>query len=413
LLTPVRPAFPYAITTHDILQLTSYHSKRRESYFTSQGEWAMALADGSTLGIALSGGGFRATLFGLGSLWRLNDAGLLGRLDRVTSVSGGSILAGVLASRWRDLQFADGKASNFETVVVKPVQDFCAQTADIEAGILGWITPFRSAGDYLCRHYQDALFGDMKMHDLPPRAHNLTPLFVFYATNMQTGRSFRFRQDFMADYRLGVNETDNLLLATAVTASSAFPPIFSPVEITTNPNAWHDQKWGDDADMLARLRGKIVLADGGIYDNMGLESLNESIRLVSDAGAPFSIDESLRNDYFSQLGRVRDILIDQTRGLRKRQLIDDFMLQRQRGAYWGIDTAIDDYAVGGKLAVDSITTGKLESMRTRLARVDPDQQGRLINWAYALADAALRAPQRANLSVSPALALPRPEFPLQ
>ena len=373
----------------------------------------MALADGSTLGIALSGGGFRATLFGLGSLWRLNDAGLLGRLDRVTSVSGGSILAGVLASRWRDLQFADGKASNFEAVVVKPVQEFCAQTADIEAGILGWITPFRSAGDYLCRHYQDALFGDMKMHDLPPRAHNLTPLFVFYATNMQTGRSFRFRQDFMADYRLGVNETDNLLLATAVTASSAFPPIFSPVEITTNPNAWHDQKWSDDADMLARLRGKIVLADGGIYDNMGLESLNESIRLVSDAGAPFSIDESLRNDYFSQLGRVRDILIDQTRGLRKRQLIDDFMLQRQRGAYWGIDTAIDDYAVGGKLAVDSVTTGKLESMRTRLARVDPDQQGCLINWAYALADAALRAPQRANLSVSPALALPRPEFPLQ
>lgn len=372
----------------------------------------MALADGSTLGIALSGGGFRATLFGLGSLWRLNDAGLLGRLDRVTSVSGGSILAGVLASRWRDLQFADGKATNFEAVVVKPVQDFCSQTADIEAGILGWITPFRSAGDYLCRHYQDALFGDMKMHDLPPRAPNVTPLFVFYATNMQTGRSFRFRQDFMADYRLGINKNDNLLLATAVTASSAFPPIFSPIEIRTNPDAWRDEKWDDEMGMLRRLREKIVLADGGIYDNMGLESLNESVRLVSDAGASFSIEESLRSDYFSQLGRVRDILIDQTRGLRKRQLVDDFQLQRGRGAYWGIDTAIGDYVVDNKLAVDNVTTGKLESMPTRLASVESVQQGRLINWAYALADAALRAPTRANLSISPALSLPRPEFPL-
>ena len=45
--------------------------------------------DGKTMGLALSGGGYRATLFGLGSLWRLNDAGLLGRLDRITGVSGG------------------------------------------------------------------------------------------------------------------------------------------------------------------------------------------------------------------------------------------------------------------------------------------------------------------------------------
>lgn len=372
----------------------------------------MALADGSTLGISLSGGGFRATLFGLGSLWRLNDAGLLGRLDRVTSVSGGSILAGVLASRWSDLQFVDGKANNFESVVIKPLQDFCSHTADIEAGILGWITPFRSAGDYLCRLYKDALFGEIKMHDLPQRTHNLTPLFVFYATNMQTGRSFRFRQDFIADYRLGLNETDNLLLAAAVTASSAFPPIFSPIEIKTNPDAWHDQMWDVDTALLKRLREKIVLADGGIYDNMGIESLNESVKLVSDAGAPFSFDESPRNDYFSQLGRVRDILIDQTRGLRKRQLVEDFQVQRERGAYWGIDTAIDDYVVDGKLAVDNATTSKLEAIPTRLASVASDLQGRLINWGYALADAALRAPKRANLSIPPAHAVPRPEFPL-
>ena len=29
------------------------------------------------ISLSLSGGGLRATLFGLGSLWRINDAGLL------------------------------------------------------------------------------------------------------------------------------------------------------------------------------------------------------------------------------------------------------------------------------------------------------------------------------------------------
>ena len=80
--------------------------------------------DGKTIGIALSGGGYRATLFGLGSLWRLNDAGLLGKLDRVTSVSGGSILAGVLAHRWLDPS-STRPATNFVAAVADPIRTFC------------------------------------------------------------------------------------------------------------------------------------------------------------------------------------------------------------------------------------------------------------------------------------------------
>jgi NTE family protein len=370
----------------------------------------MALSDGNTLGIALSGGGFRATLFSLGSLWRLNDAGLLGKLDRVTSVSGGSILAGVLASRWRNLQFAEGRAANFEGVIVAPLQKFCSETADIEAGLLGWITPFRSAGDYLRRHYEDELFGDMKMRDLPKRETNIAPLFVFYATNMQTGRSFRFRQDFIADYMLGVNEAANLSLATAVTASSAFPPIFSPVDIETNAKDWRDPAWRGEPAALKELRENIVLADGGIYDNMGLESLNETVKLISDAGAPFSIEASPKADYFSQLGRVRDILIDQTRALRKRDAIENFETGRERGAYWGIGTEIAKFNAANALASDTPTTTLLESMPTRLAKVSLEQQGRLINWGYALADAALQS--RAKLAIPAAIALPQPQFAL-
>ena len=372
----------------------------------------MALDDGSTIGLALSGGGFRATLFGLGTLWRLNDAGLLGRLDRITSVSGGSIVAGVLAKQWRDLQFVGGKATEFERLVAEPIEKFCSATADIEAGILGWITPFRSAGDYLRDHYDSELFDHVKMHDLPVPKTNVTPLFVFYATNMQTGRSFRFRQDFMADYRLGTNKVANVPLATAVTASSAFPPIFSPLCISTDATDWQEEKWDGDPGTLKQLREKIILADGGIYDNMGLESLDESVKLVSDAGAPFAYEVSMSADYFSQLSRVRDILIDQTRALRKRSLIDDLQAKRERGAYWGIPTRIGDYNVAGKLANDSTTTADLKHVPTRLSGIPSELQGRLINWGYALADAALRAPDRANLAIAAMSQLPRPDAPL-
>ena len=55
--------------------------------------------------ICLSGGGYRAMLFHVGALWRLNEAGYLPKLERVSSVSGGSITAGVLGLAWPKLGF--------------------------------------------------------------------------------------------------------------------------------------------------------------------------------------------------------------------------------------------------------------------------------------------------------------------
>jgi len=61
--------------------------------------------------LCLSGGGFRAMLFHLGALRRLNDGGFLPSLDRVSSVSGGSITAGMLGLSWSRLKFVQGVAS--------------------------------------------------------------------------------------------------------------------------------------------------------------------------------------------------------------------------------------------------------------------------------------------------------------
>ena len=57
------------------------------------------------IALCLSGGGYRAMIFHLGSLWRLNEAGLLKKLTRVSSVSGGSITAGMLGLQWKKLIF--------------------------------------------------------------------------------------------------------------------------------------------------------------------------------------------------------------------------------------------------------------------------------------------------------------------
>lgn len=362
--------------------------------------------DSKTIGIALSGGGFRASLFGLGSLWRLNEIGLLGRLDRVTSVSGGSILSGVLAKNWGSLSFNNGVASNFVEKVADPIKAFCGKTIDISAGLWGALTPFRSAGDFLVDRYEKDLLGQTKLHDLPQPKTNETPVFLFYATNLQTGRSFRFRQDYIADYLLGQSNTTVVSLATAVAASSAFPPVFSPIVIKSNAAAWTNSSTG--LPDLQELQSRIVLADGGVYDNMGLEALVDrmDISLVSDAGAPFKIDVSPPEDVAFQLGRVRDILIDQTRALRKRWLVEEYKAGRKCGAYWGIGTRIGDYELADALTKDSATTEALEGIPTRLNSFSKERQGQLINWGYALADAALR--RRADIAVGPKASWPEP-----
>src|SRR5271157_6019063 len=79
--------------------------------------------------LCLSGGGYRAALFHLGALRRLNEVGLVSKLDTVSSVSGGSIASGLLAKVWPKLSAALNRATgifgNFEEVYEEPLREFC------------------------------------------------------------------------------------------------------------------------------------------------------------------------------------------------------------------------------------------------------------------------------------------------
>lgn len=350
------------------------------------------------MGLALSGGGFRATLFGLGSLWRLNELGLLRKMTRITSVSGGSLAAGVLAAHWFDLEFdAAGRATNFNDIVALPLRRYCSRTLDWKVALLG-LLPFCSAARLASKSYAKHLSRmrngrGATLADLPKSG--VGPDFVFYATCLQTGSSFRFSREGLHDWKLGAIKKPELPLATAIAASAAFPPLLAPLELRTDPTRWIRKKdilGLADADAI---RAKLVLADGGVYDNMGIEALWKTMQcvLVSDAGAPFEMVATPWHNWFGQLGKVRDILVQQTRALRKRMLMADLKAvpgPRYAGAYWGIGTQIENYALESRLCRDTQVTRRLQLVSTRLKALNATTQEQLINWGYALADAAIR-----------------------
>jgi NTE family protein len=342
------------------------------------------------IGLCLSGGGFRAMLFHVGALWRLNELGYLPRLARVSSVSGGSITAGLLGLKWISLAFnGAGVATNFQELVVGPLRRFAEQMIDVWAVGLGALNPLSTISEEVQSVYRKHLFGNATLQDLPDDP----PRFVINATNIQSANLFRFSKPYLADYRVGRVMSPQISLATAVAASSAFPPVLSPcvVELDAAQFAPPDPQRPEDL-AEARFRSRVVLSDGGVYDNLGLESVWKRCEtvLVSDAGQKIAAEAAPAEDWARHAVRVLDVMDNQVRSLRKRMLIEAYR-QGRKGAYWGIRSEILDYNAINPLSCPSASTSRLAAIPTRLAAMESGLQERLINWGYAICDAAMRS----------------------
>lgn len=335
--------------------------------------------------LCLSGGGFRAMMFHAGVLRRLNDGGYLQTIDRVSSVSGGSIAAGTLALNWPKLSFnTQGVATNFDDVIVKPIRTLAAHTIDVGSIVTG-VFGFGTVADKIADHYRKYLFGNATLQNLPDR-----PRFVINATNVQSKSLWRFSKPYMWDWRVGKVENPKIELAVAVGASSAFPPVLSPVELDLN-----------ECDFVSNsgtglqkppFTTRVVLTDGGVYDNLGLETAwkRYQIVLVSDAGGVYAAEPDPERDWFNHTRRVFDLIDNQVRSLRKRQVITSYQKGERKGAYWGIWTDIANYQVSQPLPCTTASTSELASTPTRLKAMDEKLQNRLMNWGYAVSDAAMR-----------------------
>jgi NTE family protein len=340
------------------------------------------------IALCLSGGGYRAMVFHLGALLRLNELGFLPKLRRISSVSGGSITAGLLGLKWSRLSFdANGVSQVFEKEVVGPVRELAGKTID-QGAILGGLLLPGSISDKAIAAYKKHLFGDANLQDLPAE-----PRFVINATSVQTGALFRFSRPFIADYRVGTIKAPRTELAVAVAASSAFPPVLSPLRLELDPAGW-DPPSGRDSEDLHRepFLSEAVLTDGGVYDNLGLETAWKRYRtiLVSNGGGKMQAEEEPHADWARHAIRINSIIDNQVRSLRARQVIQAFEAGQRLGTYWGIRTDVRDYDLADAIPCDFAKTTALANTPTRLQRMDDGLQERLINWGYAVTDAAMR-----------------------
>jgi NTE family protein len=353
------------------------------------------------IALCLSGGGYRAMLFHLGTLWRLNRDGMLPKLTRISSVSGGSITSGTLGANWSRLDFdANGVALNFEEEIAKPLRHMAHQTIFDRKSVLTTTLSFVEGlfnHDQVIDAYRKYLFGTKTLQDLPGGANNdYTPRFVFNATNLQSGSLWRFSKPYMADWRVGMVDFPNVELAVAVAASSAFPIGLPPVHLKLDPTTvrategvtLHVPPYTEEA----------VLVDGGVYDNMGIETAwkEYQVVLVSDAGG---ISGPQPHPAFGgrDPARVFDIIDNQVGSLRKRQVIGSYQLkpdtaEYRDGAYWGIGSDISHYGLPPEdhLPCPFDQTIQLARVETVLQTLDDRLQERLVNWGFAICDVALR-----------------------
>jgi NTE family protein len=341
------------------------------------------------MGLCLSGGGYRAMLFHLGALWRLNELGLLRKLVRISSVSGGSITAGVLGLKWNSLVF-DGAntAINLEALVVRPIRGLADTTIDQGSIFWGLLLPSRNVGDEIAAEYRRYLFGNATLQDLPSDSEG--PRFVINATNVQTKVLWRFSKPFMGDYRVGLVRNPTTELAVAVGASSAFPPFLSPAHLKLNQSDFDPATHGDL--QFEPYTSDVMLTDGGVYDNLGLETVWKKYEtiLVSDGGGETAAEPNPKRDWFEHFYRIVNLIDNQVRSLRKRQVIDSYQAHQRQGTYWGMRTNILDYKLATAMPCPFDKTLTLANIATRLKKLDPLLQERIINWGYGVTDAAIR-----------------------
>lgn len=271
------------------------------------------------IALALSGGGIRAALTGLGTLRLLCDVGRLGDVRHISSVSGGSIVAGLVACRWHRLR-ADGfSPSAFDQHVMAPfLQLVIRRSMQRDLLIRSWraLAPGTSRTDLFADLLASALFGQTQLHELPQGTW-----FEINAANLTAGTRFRFTQDLVGDYITGSAPSDaaKLRVSDAVAWSCAVPGLFNSTVLSALP-----------LPCMERV-GPPELVDGGVYDNLGSDALKnrpempELYCIVVNAGGSFDPSPRVaRIPLVSDLWRANGVLYQQVASVRSRLLFGTF-----------------------------------------------------------------------------------------
>jgi NTE family protein len=345
------------------------------------------------IGLALSGGGYRAASFHLGTLRKLNSLGILDKVDILSTISGGSIIGAYYVLCKNDFnKFEHDFSSLLKKSVIKKVllsSTFIKIVAVVLLVLILFIYflfftsfPWISiilliAGLYFVIKYQFTIFPVSKIIEKIYDAifyKNATlkqlkdkPVIAINSSNLQTGRLFTFSKNRMGDSKY-TNEksqfnSSNFPLARSVMASTCVPFAFTPVSI--------GQEYLDRSDVSVYM--KPLLVDGGVYDNQGIHKITHpsnpphyindyecDIVITSDAGNKMSFGSAYKN-VLTLLSRTCELFMNRIKMLQ----IMENLYQNAKGANkeiayislgWDIDKCIPGFVQNlreGKI-IDSV-----------------------------------------------------------
>lgn len=315
------------------------------------------------LGLALSGGGFRASFYHIGVLARLADLGLLRSVEFISTVSGGSIIGALyylhLKKLLEEKSDVEIKDEDYQKIVAKIEVDFLKavqknlrlRTFLNPVKNIKMILPNYSRSDHIGELYDKFLYRKVldinnthpiKMKDLiiKPRCESNSfhplkdnknrstkvPILLINATLLNNGHNWcfsasdmgetqidQFRKQFDKNFRFkkiksyeDIYKHEDFELGLAVAASACVPGIFAPLAIS------------DLYDEKVRLQ----LVDGGVHDNQGIRGLldkrlNCTHFILSDASAQLKDEREPNVQISNVIKRSNGILAD---NLREQQL---------------------------------------------------------------------------------------------
>lgn len=222
------------------------------------------------VGLALSGGGFRAAAFGLGALRALHDLDLLRCVRVVSGISGGALMSALWAYGPSDFGQFDAQAvellsAGMQFKIAKKqlspghaALDLVSLTRSFLPVVRRRMESTTTRTDALRHVLEDRLFGSTLI-DSPTRTGVST---VLSATDLRTTNAVRFSNVGSSCSAYGRIQ-EPVSVAEAVSASAAFPLLLPAVERTYTFTR-------RDGTSSAE---KVCMTDGGVYDNLGLSVL--------------------------------------------------------------------------------------------------------------------------------------------
>lgn len=302
------------------------------------------------IGLALSGGGVRAAAFHAGVLLWLAEHGQLENVKHISSVSGGSLVTGLVfhasGYKWPSseeyIKFAYPHIK--KTLTEKSLQ------SNAIARLIFHPTNWRfilSRANVIAQSIERLWGINGSLSRLP-----LSPTWSINGTTAENGKRFRFKDGKGGDYEIGYADFSSFDISKAMAVSAAFPGGIGPVSFEVKSYKWHKKDHWSSNDPPSEYIPEyktLHIYDGGLYDNLGLEPMfdvgqrkikapeddDDSIDfiIVSDAGSPIPRIHLPRIFKLRRFLRFMAIVMEQARSLRVRVFVNFLQQNPLSGMY--------------------------------------------------------------------------------